>query len=276
MTSSPSSQEPWSLVGKTAIVTGASRGIVKTIAIHLARKGLSKLAITFASNSQAAQDTLDKCRRLGVEAAVAIQADALDPSIGGKVVSQTLEHLSTESIDILVNNAVLGDPSKVQPVSNTTLPVLLEVMQANVFAPISLTTAVLPHLPPYGGRVITMSSVLAYQANLDPTMTYGASKAALRSYTRSLAEQFGKTTKATFNSVIVGLTATDTIKSSQDLLPAGYMEGQIRDTTAADRIGVPDDIAYVVGFLPSEESRWVNGAAVSANGGNRLVMSALG
>ncbi|KAI8239424.1 Short chain dehydrogenase asqE [Colletotrichum sp. SAR 10_96] len=276
MTPPPSSQEPWSLVGKTAIVTGASRGIGKAIAIHLARKGLSKLAITFASNSQAAQDTLDECRKLGVEAAVAIQADALDPSFGAKVVSQTLEHLSAESIDILVNNAVLGDPSKVQPVSNTTLPVFLEVMQANVFAPISLTTAVLPHLPPYGGRVVTISSVLAYQANLDPTMTYGASKAALQSYTRSLAEQFGKTTKATFNSVIVGLTATDTIKNSQDLLPAGYMEGQIRDTTAADRIGVPNDIAYVVGFLASEESRWVNGAAVSANGGNRLVMSALG
>ncbi|KAI8192434.1 Short chain dehydrogenase asqE [Colletotrichum sp. SAR 10_65] len=276
MTSSPISQEPWSLVGKIAIVTGASRGIGKAIAIHLARKGLSKLAITFASNSQAAQETLDECRKLGVEAAVAIQADALDPSFGTMVVSQTLEHLSTQSIDILVNNAVLGDPSKVQPVSDTTLPVFLEVMQANVFAPISLTTAVLPHLPPYGGRVVTISSVLAYQANLDPTMTYGASKAALQSYTRSLAEQFGKTTKATFNSVIVGLTATDTIKNSQDLLPAGYMEGQIRDTTAADRIGVPDDIAYVVGFLASEESRWVNGAAVSANGGNRLVMSALG
>ncbi|KAI8314504.1 Short chain dehydrogenase [Colletotrichum sp. SAR11_59] len=227
MTSSPSSQEPWSLVGKTAIVTGASRGIGKAIAIHLARKGLSKLAITFASNSQAARETLDECRKLGVEAAVAIQADALDPSFGTMVVSQTLEHLSTESIDILVNNAVLGDPSKVQPVSNATLPVFLEVMQANVLAPISLTTAVLPHLPPYGGRVVTISSVLAYQANLDPTMTYGASKAALQSYTRSLAEQFSKTTKATFNSVIVGLTATDTIKSSQDLLPAGISYWQL-------------------------------------------------
>ncbi|KXH46143.1 hypothetical protein CSAL01_13155 [Colletotrichum salicis] len=107
-------------------------------------------------------------------------------------------------------------------------------------------------------------------------MMYGDSKVAFQSYTRSLAEAFGKTTKATFNSVIVGLTATDSINNSKDLLPAEYLDGQIRDTTAADRIGVPEDIAYVVGFLASEEGRWFSGAAVSANGGNRLVMAALG
>ncbi|KAK1638092.1 hypothetical protein BDP81DRAFT_480210 [Colletotrichum phormii] len=230
MSSTSTAQEPWSLVDKTAIVTEASRGIGQAIAIHLARKGLSKLAFTCASNSDAAQKTLEECRRLGVEFAIAIQADALDPSFGTKIVSQTLQQLSPTSIDILVNNAVLSDYSKVEPINDTTLTVfLLQVMQANG-----------------GGRIIAISSVLAYQANADPTMTYGASKAAFQSYNRSLAEAFGKTTKATFNSVIVGLTATDSINNSKDLLPAG------------------------------EEGRWVNGAAVSTNGGNRLVMAALG
>ncbi|KXH52454.1 hypothetical protein CSAL01_02072, partial [Colletotrichum salicis] len=119
-------QEPWSLVGKIAIVTGASRGIGQAIAIHLAHKGLSKLAITYASNSDAAQKTLEECRRLGVEAAIAIQADALDPSFGAKIVSQTLQQLSPTSIDILVNNAVLSDYSKVEPIKDTTLPVFLQ------------------------------------------------------------------------------------------------------------------------------------------------------
>ncbi|TDZ15792.1 Short chain dehydrogenase asqE [Colletotrichum orbiculare MAFF 240422] len=270
------SDAPWSLAGKTAIVTGGSRGIGRAIAIHLACKGLTRLAITYASNKDAAKETLDECRRLGVKEAIAVQADALDPSFGPKIVSSVLEELATSTIDILVNNAVLADHSKVQPVKDTTLPVFLEVMQANVFAPITLTTAVLPHLPSYGGRIIAISSVLAYQANADPTLTYGASKATLQSYMRSLADGFGKSTKATFNSVVVGLTATDSIKASQHLMPPGFLDGQIRDTTAAERIGVPEDIGYVVGFLASEEARWVNGAAVSANGGVRLVMAALG
>ncbi|KAJ4050909.1 hypothetical protein NW756_003944 [Fusarium oxysporum] len=112
--------------------------------------------------------------------------------------------------------------------------------------------------------------------NSDPTVAYGASKTALQSYNRAFAENFSKLKKATFNSVIVGLTATDSIKASQHMMPPGFLDGQIRDTTTVERIGVPDDIAYVVSFLESEEGRWVNGAAVSANGGNKLVMPALG
>ncbi|KAH6879507.1 hypothetical protein B0T10DRAFT_566183 [Thelonectria olida] len=276
MPTPPSPDAPWSLAGKTAIVTGGSRGIGQAIAIHLARKGLTKLAITYASNCEAAEETLEQCRVLGVNEAVAIQADALDPEFGPKLISQVLEQLDTKVVDILVNNAVLADPSKALPVKNTGLNIFIEIMQANVYAPVSLTTALLPHLPAYGGRVINISSVLAYQANNDPTIAYGASKTTLQSYTRSFADSFAKTTQATFNSVVVGLTATDSIKASQHMMPPGFLDGQIKDTTAAERIGVPDDIAYVVGFLSSEEARWVNGAAISANGGNKFVMAALG
>ncbi|KAL5592988.1 hypothetical protein FOBRF1_012090 [Fusarium oxysporum] len=278
MSTPPSPNAPWSLAGRTAIVTGGSRGIGQAIAIHLARKGISKLAITYASNVKAAEATLEQLRGLSVKDVVAIQADALDPEFASKVISEALNKLGTKVIDILVNNAVLADPAKVLPVKDTTLENFLEIMHGNVYAPLSLTTRVLPHLPEYGGRVINISSVLAYQGNSDTTMTYGASKATLQAYTRSFADSFGKTTRATFNSVIVGLTATDSIKASKemDLMPPGYFDAQIRDTTAADRIGVPDDIAYIVGFLSSEEGRWVNGAAISANGGNKLVMPALG
>jgi 3-oxoacyl-[acyl-carrier protein] reductase len=271
-----SADAPWSLAGKTAIVTGGSRGIGQAIAIHLARKGLTRLAITYVANSKAAEATLEQCRRLGVKEAVAIHADTLDPQFGLKIVSQVLKHFDTNVIDILVNNAILADPAKALPVKDTSLENFLEVMQGNVYAPVSLITAVLPHLPTYGGRVINISSLLAYQGNSDPTMTYGASKATLQSYTRSFANSFSKARQATFNSVVVGLTNTDTFKAGQEMLPPGFLDGQIQDTTAAERIGTPDDIAYVVGFLSSEEGRWVNGAAVSANGGNKLVMAALG
>ncbi|KAM0227860.1 hypothetical protein ACHAPO_011149 [Fusarium lateritium] len=278
MSTPPSPDAPWSLAGKTAIVTGGSRGIGQAIAIHLARKGISKLAITYVSNIKAAEATLEQLRGLGVKDLAAVQAGALDPDFASKVTSEVLEKLGTKVIDILVNNAVLADPAKVLPVNDTTLENFLEIMHGNVYAPVSLITKVLPYFPKYGGRVINISSVLAYQGNPDPTITYGASKATLQAYTRSFADSFGKKTQATFNSVIVGLTATDSIKSTMDmnLMPPGFLDAQIRDTTAAERIGVPDDVAYIVGFLCSEEARWVNGAAISANGGNKLVMSALG
>ncbi|KAH7161834.1 hypothetical protein EDB81DRAFT_925575 [Dactylonectria macrodidyma] len=271
-----SSDAPWSLAGKTALVTGASRGIGQAIAIHLARKGVTKLAITYASNIKSAEATLDQCRALGVQQTVAIQADALDTEFGPKTISQVLEGLDTKVIDILVNNAVLNDPSKALPITDANLSNFLEVMQANVFAPAALTTALLPHLPAYGGRVIYISSTAAYQGNSDAVMTYGASKSALQSYTRSFADTFAREKQATFNSVVVGMTETDAIKNAKHLMPPGFLEAQAKDTTAADRIGVPDDIAYIVGFLSSEEARWVNGAAISANGGNKQVLSALG
>ncbi|KAG5764524.1 hypothetical protein H9Q72_007413 [Fusarium xylarioides] len=183
MSAPPSPDTPWSLNGKTAIVTGGSRGIGQAISIHLARKGLTKLAITYASNIEAAEETLKRCQELGVEQAIAIKADALDPQFGPKTIAEVIKRLDTTVVDILVNNAVLADPAKALPIKDTTLDVFLEIMQANVYAPVSITTALLPHLPDYGGRVINISSVLAYQANSDPTVAYGASKTALQSYT---------------------------------------------------------------------------------------------
>ncbi|EWG48588.1 hypothetical protein FVEG_08299 [Fusarium verticillioides 7600] len=260
MSAPPSFDTPWSSNGKIATVTGDSRGIGQAISVHLARKGLTKLAITYASNIEAEE--------LGVGQAIAIKADALDPKFGPKTVAEVVKRLDTTTIDILVNNAVLADLSRALPIKDTTLDVFLEIMQANVYAPVSVTTALLPQ-----------SSQLwrpTFQDNSDPTVAYGASKIAPQSYTRAFAENFSKSKKATFNSVIVGLTAIDSIKASQHMMPPGFLDGQIRDTTAGERIGVPDDIAYIVGFLTSEECHWVNGGAVSANGGTKLVMSALG
>ncbi|KAL0936134.1 short chain oxidoreductase [Colletotrichum truncatum] len=271
-----SSPEPWSLAGKTAIVTGASRGIGRAIALHFARKGLSKIAITYMANRDAAQATLDECRKLGIKHSIAIQADALDPDFGTKIIRQVLQGLETTTIDILINNAVLADPSAAKPISETSLKNFSEIMQANVYAPVSLTMELMPYLPTYGGRVVFISSCASKQANSDPTITYGASKATLDSFMRSFAENFAQEKRATFNSVIVGLTATDAWNQNKDLLGPDFLKQQLLDTSAADRIGVPEDIAYIVGFLASEEGRWVSGAAVSANGGNRKVLAALG
>ncbi|KAL1848854.1 hypothetical protein Daus18300_013466 [Diaporthe australafricana] len=270
------SSQPWLLTGKIALITGGSRGIGRAIAEHLAQKGLQKLAITYVSNKAAADLTLEQCRSFGVKQAIAIQADVLDTTMGPRVIKEVLDGLGTTTIDILVNNAILTDSSKVLPIADTTVDNFDENMRGNVFTPIGLMIAFMEHVPKHGGRVINISSMASKMGNRDPIMTYGASKAALDSYTRSFAESFAAERGMTFNSVSVGPTATQSLKSAMEYMPPGYIDKAIADVTAAPRVGEPEDIAYIVGFLASEEGRWVNGAAVSANGGQRQLLAALG
>ncbi|KAL2816630.1 hypothetical protein BDW59DRAFT_175740 [Aspergillus cavernicola] len=202
----------WSLAGKTDVITGGSRGIGSAIAIHLASKGLSKLAITYVGNLASAESTLEECRKNGIERGIAIQADILDPSIGPDLIQQVLTGLETPTIDILVNNAAYLDPTEASSVEESTL---------NVF------------------------------------------------------QKFAKEKAATFNTVCVGPTVTDGFKAVGKLYPDGFMEELAKEFTAAHRVGTPEDIAYIVGFLACEEARWVNGACMSANGGFCDVLPAL-
>ncbi|KAF9873969.1 hypothetical protein CkaCkLH20_08703 [Colletotrichum karsti] len=266
---------PWSLAGKTAIITGGSRGIGRGIAIHFARKGASNIAITYVANKTAAEETLKACRELGAQRTCMIQADMVEHGVGQRVINEALSGLDTKTIDILVNNAILGNSDKVKSVVDTTPEDFNEMMHANVFAPVALTVAFLPHAPAYGGRVINISSIAAKQGNRDPIMTYGASKAALESFTRSFADQYSAEKGMTFNSVGVGPTATDALERAKGSFPSDFLMKQIQDSICG-RVGEPEDIAYIVGFLASEEGRWVNGAAVSANGGHRSVLAAFG
>ncbi|KAL0938438.1 short chain oxidoreductase [Colletotrichum truncatum] len=276
MSESTSSSQPWSLTGKTAIVTGGSRGIGRGIAIHFAKKGLANLAITYVANKAAAEETIKTCQELGVRRAIMIQANMADHNVAQRVINETIDGLETKTIDILVNNAILGDVKYMSPVGETGPEDFAVMMHANVFSPVSLTVAFMAHAPTYGGRVINISSIAGKLGNRDPIMTYGATKAALESYTRSFAYQFSAERGMTFNSVSVGPTATDALEAAKSAFDAGFFQKQIEEITAAPRIGEPEDIAYIVGFLASEEGRWVNGAAVSANGGHRSTLAAFG
>ncbi|GKZ51319.1 hypothetical protein AbraIFM66951_005466, partial [Aspergillus brasiliensis] len=261
------SQAPWSLTGKTAVVTGGSRGIGRAVAIYLARKGLRKIAITYVRDVASAESALEECRKEGIEAGVAIQADILNSSVGKDLITQALVGLQTSTIDILVNNAALY-PANPLSVENLTLEDFQELMQANCFAPVSITNACMPYLPASGGRVINISSVVARTPNPGTLVAYGASKAALDSYTRSMAGLFAKDKTATFNTVCVGPTATEAFHAASQSHSKEYIEELSQAVSAAHRVGLPEDIAYVVGFLASEESRWMNGACHKPLRGN--------
>ncbi|KAF6814662.1 short-chain dehydrogenase reductase sdr [Colletotrichum sojae] len=272
--------EPWSLKGKSALVTGGSRGIGRAIALYLVRKGVSRIAITYASSATAADDVVAQCLALGATHAVALRADALEPASWPAVVKDSLAKLEVPRLDVLVNNAVLTNENDYKPIARATAEDFSKVMVANVYVPLATTVAFLEqHAAAEGkaaGRVINISSQAGREANMEPFISYGASKAALDSYTRSLAVSFSAEKGVTFNTVVVGPTATESLLKALSVFPKEFGEGLKAQATVAHRLGEVEDIARIVGFLASDESGWVNGAAVSANGGARGLLAALG
>ncbi|EXJ69434.1 uncharacterized protein A1O5_07470 [Cladophialophora psammophila CBS 110553] len=263
---------PAPLDGKVALVTGGSRGIGRGIAIHFAAKGISKIAITYNGNTAAAEETLAEIRKVNSNTtATAIQADVLSPTFASDLVPRVLQDLSTARIDVVVCNAAYLNPSIVAPIASATKELFDNLMTGNAWAPVQLFLSALPYIP-RGGRVIMIGSSASRTPNADPAVCYGASKAALDSFTRSLALIFSAPHGITVNSVSAGPVMTDLLKVplEQGLLPDDFIAGLASRNTAAKRMGEVDDIAGIVAFLASDESRWINGNNVPANGGALL------
>lgn len=262
---------PAPLIGKVAIITGASRGIGAAVAIELARKGAAAIAITYMGNYPAAEKTLAKIRATSPHATcIAIKADLLSPSFGEDVVKATLSGLKTSNLDILVNNAAISDMRYQEPFEEMTYEGFERMMRGNGWGPIQLIRAALPHIRP-GGRIINISSTSSKRPNLDPVMAYGMSKAALDSITRSLAVKYAAEKKITINSVSPGPTETDLLAQTlkgDEKLAASVAQG----STAEKRTGRPEDVAGIVGLLASDEARWINGNHVPASGGRAGIM----
>ncbi len=262
---------PAPLMGKVAIVTGASRGIGAAIAIELARKGAAAIAITYHGNLPAAEKTLAKINATSPHATcIAIKADLLSPTFGEDIVKAAISTLSISYIDIIVNNAAISDMRYQEPFEEMTYKGFERMMRGNGWGSIQLIRAALPHIRP-GGRIINISSSSSKRPNLDPTMAYGMSKAALDSMTRSLAVKYAAEKKITINSVSPGPTETDllaqTLKGDEKLAKL-----VAQGSTAEKRYGRPEDVAGIVAFLASDDARWINGNCVPASGGRAGIM----
>ena len=197
--------------------------------------------------------------------ATAFKADVLSETFGPDVVAQTLKHLSSQIIDVVISNApyVNSNPGDDLPIAQMTKRLFDNLMTGNAWAPTQLCLAALPYLP-RGGRVIFIGSTASHGANVDPVVCYGVSKAALDSFTRSLATIFSAKHGITINSVSVGATRTDLMTNAMDagVLPQAFIDALIDKHTAEKRFAEVEDIAAVVGFLASEESRWINGKSI--------------
>ncbi|NJJ39141.1 SDR family oxidoreductase [Paenibacillus apii] len=251
------------LEGKMALVTGGSRGIGKGIALRLAEEG-ALVAVHYGNRRDAAEDVVHLIEEKGGQA-IAIGA-GLETALGVKQLVQSLEeallsHTGDNRFDILVNNAGIGTS---QPFEETTEESFDELFAVNVKAPFFLVQQALPLLR-NEGRIINISSGVTRIA-FPHIMAYNLTKGALNTFTLHLAQLLGPR-GITVNAVLPGIVDTD-VNASWLHTPEGQKYAS--EMSALGRIGQPSDIADIVAFLSSSDSRWVTGQMVDATGGSHL------
>ena len=248
------------LKDKTALITGASRGIGRAIAVTLASLG-ANIVVNYARNEEAAQETVKTLCRQGVRA-FPFQANVGDPKAIDDLVLAGLQEFG--HIDILVHNAALGAFKPVHQLKLNQWELSLDV---NSKALLLLSQKVLPSMEQKGqGHIIAISSLGAHRF-IPNYGAIGISKAALEALVKYLAVEFAPK-GIRVNCVSGGLVETDAVKSFPQY---ASFKNEIAQRTPGKRIGLPEDLARVVGFLVSPESDWIYGQTIVADGGLSLI-----
>ncbi|BFV60809.1 SDR family oxidoreductase [Kitasatospora sp. CMC57] len=250
------------LTGKSALVTGGSRGIGRAVALRLAAAG-ALVAVHYGGNQDAAEETVARIGAAGGRA-FAVRArfgesGALDRLFEG--LTAGLEAHGAEGLDILVNNAGIMSGSSIGQVTEEEFAALLAV---NVSTPFFVTKRSLPLLND-GGRIINMGSTASRFA-VSTQIAYSVSKAALEAMAPSLANELGRR-GITVNTVAPGAVRTD-LTAGHTAIPE--IVAGLESITALGRLGEPEDVADVVGFLAGPRGRWVTGQTVDVSGGTYL------
>jgi 3-oxoacyl-[acyl-carrier protein] reductase len=245
------------LSGKSALVTGGSRGIGKAIGLRLATQG-ADVAFSYKGNEVASRETAREIQAMG-RRAIAIQGDVAQVESADAVVKTALDAFG--KLDILVNNAGITRDDLIMRMSPEAWR---EVLETNLFGAFWMTKAVTrPMLKARGGRIINITSVSG-QAGQTGQANYSAAKAGLIGLTKATARELASR-GITVNAVAPGFVLTELTQDLPDEL-----KQEITSRTPLGRFGTTEEIANAVAFLASDEAGYITGQVLAVDGG--LVM----
>jgi NAD(P)-dependent dehydrogenase (short-subunit alcohol dehydrogenase family) len=245
------------LAGKTALVTGASRGIGRATALALGAAG-AQIVVHYSRATNEAEAVASEIRAAGGRATtIAVDLSAPD---GAHLLAKEAREIVGDRLDILVANAGAAKPAAIE---DTTVEDFDHLFAVNVRAPFFLVQQLLPIL--HGGSSIVFTSSLAAHAAVGALSAYSATKGAIDTLVKHFAAALGPR-GIRVNAVAPGVINTDMSEFTRTDDGRNY----ILAMQALKRVGQPSDVGPVVAFLASDDSRWITGDTVRVDGGSKL------
>jgi 3-oxoacyl-[acyl-carrier protein] reductase len=242
------------LQGKTALVTGSSRGIGRAACLALAQMG-ANVAINYQHSAQAADDVCVLASKMGVHACH-YRADVSRDNEADDMIKSILGEFGR--VDILVNNAGITRDKSFLKMSRAMWD---EVLGVNLTGPFNITRAVLPGMVEAGwGRIINIASIVGQTGSFGQA-NYAVTKGGLIAFTMTLAREVARK-GITVNAVAPGYTETDMVKD----VPAATLE-TVKMMTPMGRLGKAEEVAAAIAFLASPQAGYITGQVLAVNGG---------
>ena len=241
--------------GKTALVTGASRGIGRAIAVALARGGAS-VALNYAGNEAAAAEALKLVQEAGAPKAKLYRFDVADPAAASAAVEQVVAEMG--GLHVLVNNAGIALDNLVMRLKDEDWNRQIQVNLTGTFN--LIRAAARPMMKTRSGAIVNVASVVGEMGNAGQA-AYAATKAGQIGLTKSVARELASR-NIRVNAVAPGFIETDMTAA----LPEAAKQG-LKDLIPLARLGTAEDVANAVAWLASDQASYVTGAVIRVNGG---------
>ena len=240
--------------GRTAVVTGGSRGIGRAVCLELARGG-ANVALCYAGNEAAAQETVTAIEALGAKA-LAVRCDVSDAAQAESLVRRAVEAFG--AVDILVNNAGITRDGLLMRMPEADFDAVISANLKGAFLCMKAVARLM--IRRKYGRIVNLSSVVGLRGNAGQ-VNYAASKAGVIGMTKSLAKELASK-GVTVNAVAPGFIETDMTAAMQE---AARMA--VQASIPMGRPGAAEDVAHAVAFLASEEAAYITGQVLAVDGG---------